>query len=310
MDTPDFLTDPAERPENGRAEFVQTSDGVRIRVAAWPGGAKGTVLLFPGRTEYVEKYGPAARDFLSRDYSVVTVDWRGQGLADRLAPDPMVGHVGHIRDFQHDVSAVMTWVQAQSDLPGPLHLLGHSMGAAIGLRALLDGLDVKSCAFSGPMWGILIRPHMRPFAYLIGATAMALGLGARPIPLMDSSSYGPRQPFEGNVLTTDPDMYAFMQRQVVENEALGLGPPSLAWLATSLSELASLKRAKLPEIPALVGIGDLERVVDPGAIEATARRWPGARFVRFANAEHELMMETPETRAAFFDACVETFEGH
>ena len=48
----------AECPQNGRGYWVNTSDNLRIRLAHWAAkDPRGTVFLFPGRTEYVEKYG-------------------------------------------------------------------------------------------------------------------------------------------------------------------------------------------------------------------------------------------------------------
>ena len=64
-----------------------TAGQARIRVAWWKAGDKGTVLLLPGRTECIEKYGRAAGDLVARGFSVITIDWRGQGLADRALPD-------------------------------------------------------------------------------------------------------------------------------------------------------------------------------------------------------------------------------
>ena len=59
--------------------------GVRIRVGLWHRqGPAGTVLLFPGRTEYVEKYGRTARLLAARGLATLVIDWRGQGIADRL----------------------------------------------------------------------------------------------------------------------------------------------------------------------------------------------------------------------------------
>ena len=52
-----LFTDIHPGPTGGEAFWAQTSDGVQIRVAHWPTeNAKGTVLMFPGRTEYIEKY--------------------------------------------------------------------------------------------------------------------------------------------------------------------------------------------------------------------------------------------------------------
>ena len=54
-----FFADLADGPPGGRAVWLRTEDGVRIRVGLWRGGEKGTVVLLPGRTEYIEKYGRA-----------------------------------------------------------------------------------------------------------------------------------------------------------------------------------------------------------------------------------------------------------
>ena len=76
----------------GAAFWLTAADGVRLRVGLWSHpGAQGTVLLLPGRTEYVEKYGRAAADLRSRGYATLAIDWRGQGLADRALDDPMSG---------------------------------------------------------------------------------------------------------------------------------------------------------------------------------------------------------------------------
>ena len=90
-----FFRDIADGPGTGRAIWVHAEDGVRLRLGYWPlEGAKGTVLIMPGRTEYVEKYGRVARELAARGYAAVALDWRGQGLADRLGRVPSVGHVG------------------------------------------------------------------------------------------------------------------------------------------------------------------------------------------------------------------------
>ncbi|MEL7258902.1 MAG: alpha/beta hydrolase, partial [Pseudomonadota bacterium] len=86
----------AEGPEGGVAYWITATDGVRLRLGVWPGnseGISGTVFLFPGRTEYVEKYGKTSIDLSRAGLHVAVIDWRGQGLADRVASDPILGHV-------------------------------------------------------------------------------------------------------------------------------------------------------------------------------------------------------------------------
>ncbi|MEO9862797.1 MAG: alpha/beta hydrolase, partial [Yoonia sp.] len=77
MDIAPFHDDVAYGPDGGAAHWVTTVDGLKIRVGHWTcADVKGTVLIFPGRTEYVEKYGDAAREFLEANYATVSIDWR------------------------------------------------------------------------------------------------------------------------------------------------------------------------------------------------------------------------------------------
>ena len=126
METAPFHEAIARGPAGGRAFWLTAEDGVRLRLGVWPvpEGAKGTVFLLPGRTEYVEKYGPAAADLGARGYAMLAVDWRGQGLADRPLDDPLKGHVAHFPDFQRDLAAVIAAATAL-ELPRPWFILGH-----------------------------------------------------------------------------------------------------------------------------------------------------------------------------------------
>ena len=87
----DFYEEIAGGPPGGAAWWVTTSDDIRLRVGFWPcKSPKGTVLLFPGRTEYIEKYGRAAAELTAAGYNVATLDWRGQGFSARMNKDPML----------------------------------------------------------------------------------------------------------------------------------------------------------------------------------------------------------------------------
>ena len=178
MEKAPFFSDVDDGPAGGHAVWLTCDDGVRIRLGVWPhDGAKGTVLLFPGRTEYIEKYGRAAADLAARGYATLAVDWRGQGLADRLMQDRAPGHVVEFADYQRDVRAVIAAAQ-EMDLPRPWHLIAHSMGGCIGLRALHEGLPVASAVFTGPMWGIELPRAIRPMAFT--ARSVACVWCARP----------------------------------------------------------------------------------------------------------------------------------
>lgn len=307
-DAAPFFTDIAEAPEGQETRWLIAADGVRIRAAFWRQGAKGTVLLFPGRTEYVEKYGPAAGEFARRGYAMVTLDWRGQGLADRLLADRMTGHVGQFRDYQHDVAAMLALACAEG-LPEPYFLVAHSMGGSIGLRALCEGLAVRAVVFSAPMWGIHIHPALRPAAWVLSTISRPCRLGHLYAPGTLPETYVLAAPFTGNMLTRDPAMYEFMRRQVTAHPALALGGPSLHWLNEALRDCLDLGRRPSPKLACYTFLGGLERVVDTSAVHARMAGWAGGRLDFVQGAEHEAMMETPAVRARFYDQAAALFDG-
>lgn len=297
-----FFEDVAGGPAGGAAWWVQTSDNVRIRVAAWhaEGAVKGTVFMFPGRTEYIEKYGETATQLVSRGYSVLSVDWRGQGLADRLLDDRRVGHVGHFTDYQKDIAAVLR-VAREQELPKPWHVIGHSMGGAITLRAVMEGMPVQTCAFTGPMWGIYIAPIMRPLSRLTTIIAPLFGIQNRNAPSTSLGSYVLEQEFEGNTLTRDRDMYQMMRNQLTAHPELGLGGPSIHWVKEAVAECELLAERASPDLPCLTFLGTNEQIVDQDPIRARMPKWPRGHLVDVPGGEHEVLMETPNVRGPVFD---------
>ncbi|WP_095590017.1 alpha/beta fold hydrolase [Actibacterium ureilyticum] len=307
METAPLYSDLADGPDDGAAFWLRAQDGVRIRIGVWGTGDRGTVLLFPGRTEYIEKYGRAARDLRQRGFATVAIDWRGQGLADRLLPDPAVGHVGAFADYQLDVAAVMA-ARPGLALPQPLFLIGHSMGGCIGLRAAMNGLPVRAVSFSGPMWGIRMHPATRPAAWALTCAARVLGMGARYVPgTTGQDSYVATAPFDGNELTTDPEMFAYMRGHLAARPELALGGPSLHWVNEALREMKALERLRSPALPCLTALGTDETIVSPAAIHRRMARWPGGTLDLIDTARHEVMMEAPAIRARYFDAVAALF---
>ncbi|NAZ35492.1 alpha/beta fold hydrolase [Rubellimicrobium sp. CFH 75288] len=291
-----FRADLAEGPPGACPALIAADDGVRLRAVHWsPPAPRGTVLLFSGRTEYCEKYGRVAADLWRAGWAVLTIDWRGQGLSARLRPGRALGHVGRFADYQRDVAA-LTGHARRLGLPEPWVLLAHSMGGAIGLRALMEGLPVRAAAFSAPMWGIRMRGAVRPFAWSLSATARRVGLGHVLAPGQAAASYVLVAPFEGNALTGDRDHWDYMRRQVEAEPDLALGGPSLHWLNEALLEMRALARCPSPAVPALGLVGSEEAVVEPRRIRARFARWEGGRLIEMEGARHEILMERPAIR--------------
>ena len=285
------------------------SDGTRLRLAIWPAGPKGMVAVFPGRTEVIEKYAPVVADLAARGYGAVVIDWRGQGLSDRLAGKPLLGDVPDFAHYQRDV-AVLRDVLNQVAPDAPRFALAHSMGGCIALRALTDGFAPRAVAFSAPMWGLRLSTATRR-----AVVAMTRVLGLARMDLREVPGAGVEfrlwdNAFDDNELTTDPDRYAWMQAQVAAHPELRLGAPSLRWLVAALAETAVLAQLPAPEIPAYCGLGTRERIVASEAIEARMAAWPGGTLDIFDGGLHELLFERDPIRAPFLDRIAALFDAH
>lgn len=301
MEQAPYRADLAEGPEKVRAVWVTAEDDVQLRVAVWPSdGGAGTVLLLPGRTEYIEKYGRVARDLTARGYTVAAIDWRGQGFSDRLAHDRFLGHVLTFLDYQKDIAALMGVVETMG-LPEPRVMLAHSMGGCIGLRALINGLPVRRAVFAAPMWGIEMRPRQQALAMLLPTLARMVGQGLRPTPGSRPVIYEVEIGFAHNPLTSDPDHFALLSRQIAAEDHFALGAPSLHWLGEALGECRRLAALPRPDVPVLSGVGTEESVVSTSAIVKMHSGWRRAQLNFYADARHELLMERPEIRSAFLN---------
>ena len=289
-----FFAEVAEGPGDVRAYWVHSADGTRLRLAVWPEGGKGTVLLFPGRTEYCEKYGRVAADLAAAGYGMAAFDWRGQGLADRPLPRRDMGHVLSFDEYRADVAAFRAALEVL-EVPKPWFLIAHSMGGAIGLRALHDGLPVQAAAFTAPMWGIQMRPVLKALSGLVLGLAEPLGYGTSFA--MTTGPYVPMA-FDDTPLTTDREQFDYMARQTEAHPELTLGGPSNLWLRAALAECAALMRMPAPDLPTLTFLGTREKIVEPSAINTRMASWPRGQLVSVAGAEHEVLMESPARRDA------------
>lgn len=308
MSAAPFYTALAESPPGVDCCWLQAGEK-RLRVAHWAGGEKGTVFVLPGRTDPIERYGRAITDLVARQYSVIAIDWRGQGLSDRALPDRMVGHVTDFAEYQEDLDAMLAEA-GRLRLPQPWVMLAHSMGGCIGLRGLMRGLPFKAAAFAAPMWGIALGGWGPGLAQMVTGLAGTFGFGGRLVPGSGSQSYLLRMPFDNNVLTSDREMWGYMRAQEVAQPDLTLAGPSFAWLGAALGECAALAQLPAPGVPAICALGTLERVVDVSAIHLRMAAWSKGELDLYPGAEHEILMENPSTRRNFMERATVLYEAN
>src|SRR5262249_53177429 len=233
-------------PEGAVAGHIAAADGVKLRYARWnpTGPRRGTVCLFGGRTEMIEKYFEVVRELRVRGLAVAALDWRGQGGSDRLLSDPRKGYVRSFDDYQMDLEVFMREI-VLPDCPAPIFGLAHSMGAAILLEAVRFGRRwFDRLVLSSPMIELVGRAG-RPMVRAIARVGSLFGfgrsyiLGGGPAPISS-------RPFSGNPITADAVRYERI-RALEELPGLGLGGPTFPSPHAPFHCLAGLPGPPSPE---------------------------------------------------------------
>jgi lysophospholipase len=297
-------------PDDVDTGTLRTRDGVAIRYARWapPAGRRGTVCVFQGRAEFIEKYYETAADLRARGFAVATLDWRGQGLSDRLLSDPLKGHVGNFAEYDLDLQAFMQEI-VLPDCPPPIFALGHSMGGAILIRAAQQGRRwFDRVVLSAPMVALRGSRNMG-MARAIVAGGRLFGMGSSYVPGGDRVPVNAR-PFAGNMLTSDPVRYARNAAVLEAEPALGVAAPTFAWADAAfkvMSQFSEHAYASAIRQPILVIGAGRDAVVSTQAVETFAMRLRAGSHLIVPGAEHEMLMEHDRYRGQFwaaFDAFV------
>ena len=300
-----FFADITDAPAPAAVDWLTAGDSVRLRAARWGKGTAPVVVIFPGRTEMIEKYGDVVTHLVACGFDVAVIDWRGQGLSDRLCDPPLRGDVPDFADYQNDVRAYWDWL---SDQRGGRHILAHSMGGCIALRALVDGLRADTVAFSAPMWGLALpRATLAAVSPLTGLMRLA-SLDTRAVPGADEDFELWNLPFDRNELTRDPASYAAAQAQLRAHPDLRLGAPSMRWLAAAIRETRALGALPSPDIRCLCGLGTGDKIVSQQAIRDRMAGWPCGTLTEYDGALHELLIERPEVRDDFLSRAMALFQ--
>ena len=233
-------------PDNVVTGTLKTPDGVSLRFARFapPAGRRGTVCIFPGRTEWIEKYFETVRDLRNRGFAVALLDWRGQGLSDRALSDRLKGYVGSFSEFDIDLETFMREV-VLPDCPPPIFALGHSMGASVVIRAVQRGHRwFDRIVLSAPMIGIALVNSMTVAGTLLKAARFA-GFGDRYVPGRYNGVLDLR-PFAGNILTSDPVRYARNAAILEADPELALGGPTLTWVEAAFRAMRAFQDPGYP----------------------------------------------------------------
>ncbi|MBZ6077377.1 alpha/beta fold hydrolase [Microvirga puerhi] len=285
---------------------IRTRDGLSLRAASWLpeiGRPRGTVCIFQGRAEFIEKYFEVIGELLQRGFAVVAFDWRGQGLSDRQVRNARKGHVRRFADYRLDVEALRDQVLIPH-MPEPHFALAHSMGGAIALNAAYESwLPFRRLVTTTPMISLSMIKTLRTAA-ILDRLLRWLGFGKAFVPGGGETSIS-TMPFKGNRLTSDPERYA---RNAEAATALGdgaIGAPTVAWLDAAFRFMKCFTDpayARKIRLPTLIIAAGADPVCATPATERFASRLKAGHAIVIPGARHEIMMERDDIREQFWAA--------
>ena len=287
-------------PLGAEIKWLDGAEGRRLRMCVAPGvggkEARGTVIVCPGRTEFIEKYFEVGRELQALGFAVLILDWPGQGLSSRLLPDSMKGHIDTFETFMNALRKALD--ELSDTLPRPHVSLAHSMGGAIALAAITQKLvEVDAAAFSAPMWGLKSRfMGMKYLAWAMSTLGRGNTFAVQPTP---------RSRFEENIVTHDHPRWEMQERLIQASPQLEVGQITWSWLSASLDVIdkfakpAALENVKCPVLIATAGQEDL---VDNDSHQRISRHLVNVERIYLENARHEILMETDDIREQFWAA--------
>jgi alpha-beta hydrolase superfamily lysophospholipase len=168
-------------------DAITTTDGLRLQVQHWPAmaGHRGSVLIVHGLGEHFGRYAHVAAALNAAGWSVSAYDQRGHGRSEGergVLPRP--------HDLLIDLARAVDGVRAAH--PGPLVLLGHSMGGLVAARFVAEALAAQPAVWSRNVDALVLSsPALDPglsfmqkslLGWLGGfAPHMTVGNGLKPV---------------------------------------------------------------------------------------------------------------------------------
>ena len=286
-----FLNNVFKWPQVANTNYKATTDGIRVRTSFWAANNPvGTVFVFPGRADYIEKYGGLANFCLSNNLNVIAIDWRGQGLSERLLDDKNIGHIEDFKNYQNDVEVIINEAKDAS-LVKPWIIFAHSMGGLIGLRTLRDNPVFEKVVFTSPMWGIQMPPILKSGASIIMSLISLIGKMETYAPTTSPETRILNEEYKFNKLTSDIRNFKLLRQQLIQHPDLQIGGPSSAWVSAALDEIEFQIGNEPPITPALCFLGEKEEIIDNLAVREFCKNWDSCDLISIPDAKHDLLME-------------------
>ena len=158
-------------------DTLTTADSLQLHLREWlVPDARGSVLIVHGLGEHIGRYAHVAARLNGWGWNAIGFDHRGHGASQGRR-----GALAHDDDLLQDLARVVDAVRAQH--PGPLVLLGHSLGGLIAARFVADELrPIDALVLSSPALDPGMNAAQKLMLAVLGPLApnLAVGNGLKP----------------------------------------------------------------------------------------------------------------------------------
>ena len=261
---------------------LRSRDGIALHTRCWPapGQARGNVLIVHGLGEHIGRYEQLAAQLNAWGWQVAGYDQRGHGRSGGAR-----GRLAHADDLLVDLALVIDALRAH--WPGPLVLLGHSLGGLVAARFVAGQAGaawprgVSALVMSSPALDPGMSAWQKLLLAVAGRVAPNLGVGNGLKPAWISR--------DGQVV----------QRYTCDALVHDRVSPRLARFIVDAAAVV-LQRAPQWHVPTLLLYAGSDRCVAPAGSAAFAAAAPSdmLRVQAFPALYHEIFNE-PEQQQVF-----------
>ncbi|NRA87162.1 MAG: alpha/beta hydrolase [Rhizobiales bacterium] len=289
-------------PQNAKVDRFETFDGIHLRYAVFKtelAKTKGTICVFTGRSEPIEKYFETIKNLQIRGYDVAIMDWRGQGLSDRLTSNRRKGHVTTFENYAKDVDVFMGKIVKQQ-CKKPYIALSHSTGACVLTQVLAEPKTAdlfEKVILISPFYKFEISTLKNIVVRFISAFLVTFGMGKLKATFLEGM---PKElkPFDSNNLISSDKFRMEREQKIIKaNLNLAIGAPTFGWLHAAFLSIKKINNPKFVRnirtpVLILMGLGDY--LVSQKSIRKVASNVKNCKLIEIDDGRHELLMERDE----------------
>ena len=259
---------------------LQTSDGLALHLQRWPGPANphGTVVLVHGLGEHAGRYAHVAAALSAAGWQVLAHDQRGHGRSAGprggiAAPDSLMADLALVLDA------------ARAGGPGPLVLLGHSLGGLVAARFVAESLQAAPAPWSRPVDALVLSsPALDPGLNAVQRLLLAVVPAVAPNLAVNNGlkpEWISRDPAVVQAYVNDPlvhDRVSGRLARFIADAGTDVLAAAPRWAVPTLLMWAGADRCVAPQGSARFAATTPARVL-------TAREWPGMAHEIFNEPE-------------------------